>query len=467
MITYIPCENNSVVDALSRVSLNTFPDEMPALVDCLTSINNVSNSTNAMLSITMDESILSKIKVGYTNDEFCKHVVSTSMAGWQNVNGIRYISGQLLIPWNGNLHELLFHSAHNDLGHFSAGKSYASLWDAYYWPNMYHDLEEAYIPSWMECLQNKSGTSWPTGPLHLLPVPDQCRTDITVDFVRSLPSDHGFDCLLTITDRIGSDIRIIPTNTTISTKDLALLFFDSWYCKNDLLCSITCDCDKIFMSWFWKALTKLTGVKLKMSTAYHPETNCSSKHSNKTVNEMLGYRVKCHQKGWVHALPCIPFQIMNTVNASTSYSGFQLHLGRSPWIIPAPIPSLLTPEQTDCWPLISDLIDCLNTDVANTQDKLLLAKITDTPCKQVSHPWPSLQHWRSCDALNIKLASKVQEKRREKNCRVPPLLGWSILYYWCPSQVFKLHFRHPIDHLPYVPCCSTPMAHHEQVNPIP
>ena len=35
---------------LSRVALNAFPDEMPALVDCSMSINNVTNSTNGWLS---------------------------------------------------------------------------------------------------------------------------------------------------------------------------------------------------------------------------------------------------------------------------------------------------------------------------------------------------------------------------------------------------------------------------------
>ena len=33
-ITYIPGEDNSVTNALSRVALNAFPDEMPALVEC-------------------------------------------------------------------------------------------------------------------------------------------------------------------------------------------------------------------------------------------------------------------------------------------------------------------------------------------------------------------------------------------------------------------------------------------------
>jgi hypothetical protein len=111
--------------------------------------------------------------------------------------------------------------------------------------------------------------------------------DIAMDFVGPLPSDHSLDCLLTITDRIGSNIRIIPTNTTISAEHLALLFFDNWYCENGLPSSIACNNDKPFVSQFWKALTKLTGVKLKMSTAYHPKTDSSSESSNKTINQML------------------------------------------------------------------------------------------------------------------------------------------------------------------------------------
>lgn len=52
------------------------------------------------------------------------------------------------------------------------------------------------------------------------------------------------------------------------------------------------DRDKLFVSQFWKALHKLTGVKLKLSTAYHPETDGSSEHTNKTVNQALRYHVE-------------------------------------------------------------------------------------------------------------------------------------------------------------------------------
>ena len=150
-----------------------------------------------------------------------------------------------------------------------------------------------------------------------------------MDFIGPLPLDEGYDCILSITDRLGSDVRIIPTRLNITADELAIVFFNNWYCENGLPKNIVSDHDKLFVSCFWKALTKLTGVNLKMSTVYHPETDDSSERSNKTIDQMLRYHVRRNQKGWVRALPRIRFQIMNTVNASTNFSGFQLHLGRS------------------------------------------------------------------------------------------------------------------------------------------
>jgi hypothetical protein len=181
--------------------------------------------------------------------------------------------------------------AHDSLGHFGADKLYASLRDSYYWPNMRRDLEHAYIPSCVDCLRNKSPTTRPVGPLHPLQVPDDRGSSIAMDFVGPLPLDKGYDCILSITDRLGSDVRIIPTNINIIAQDLAVVFFDNWYCENGLPADIVCDHDKLFVSQFWKALTMLTGMKLKMSTAYHLETDGSSERSNKTVNQMLRYHV--------------------------------------------------------------------------------------------------------------------------------------------------------------------------------
>jgi len=113
------------------------------------------------------------------------------MKGWKNVNGLWYIGDRLLIPRVVDIRETLFRLAHDNLGHFGADKSYASLRNTYHWPNMRRDLEQSYILSCSECLRNKSRTTKPAGPLHPLPVPDARGNSVAMDFIGPLPVDGG------------------------------------------------------------------------------------------------------------------------------------------------------------------------------------------------------------------------------------------------------------------------------------
>jgi hypothetical protein len=115
-----------------------------------------------------------------------------------------------------------------------------------------------------------------------LPIPDSRGDSVAIDFVGPLLEDEGFNCIVTMTDHLGSNIRIAPTNMTIMAEDFTLIFFNMWFCENGLPLDIVSDRDHLFVSQFWHALHKLMGVKLKMSTSYHPQTDglseCSNKH---------------------------------------------------------------------------------------------------------------------------------------------------------------------------------------------
>lgn len=286
--------------------------------------------------------------------------------------GLLYVGDRMVIPRIPELRETLFRLAHDSLGYFSGEKSYAALRPSYYWPNMWKELKDLYDPSCEHCQRCKHLTHKPAGPLHPLPVPDSCGQCIAIDFIGLLPEDKDFNTIAAISDRLGADFRPIRTQTNISAEDFAPLFFKHWYCKNGLPLNIVSDRDKLFISRFWKALNKLTSVKLKMSTSFHPETNGSSECFNKTVIQLLRFHVERNQMGWSRALPLICFNYMNTLNASTSYTPFQLHLGRSPRIIP-PMMTPATkfgPPTLDAAKFLTDI----ETDTLEAQDNLLLAK---------------------------------------------------------------------------------------------
>ena len=118
-------------------------------------------------------------------------------------------------------------------------------------------------------------------------MPDGCGESVAIDFVGQLPKDEGFDCIATMTCHLGSNICLIPCRTDISTEDFATLFFVHWYCKNGLPTDIISNCDKLFVLRFWRALHRLTNVKVKLSLAYHPEMDGASEHINCTIIQML------------------------------------------------------------------------------------------------------------------------------------------------------------------------------------
>ena len=295
------------------------------------------NSVCATLSISADKHLLQKIRGGYANDKWIQNTLlkaKDGMPGIQLTNGLWYVGNRLIIPHVGDIRETLFHLTHDVLGHFGFDKTYGSLCDSFYWPNMRKELESAYIPGCIECQHNKSTTSKPIGPLHPLPVPDACGDSVAIDFIGPLPRDEGYDMIVTFTNHLGADVQVLPCTTTTTAEELAHIFFNNWYCDNGLPLDIISDRDKLFVSKFWKALHILTGTKIKMSSFYHPETDGASKRTNKTVNQMLRYHVECNQLGWVRALPLVRFNIMNTINKSTGFSPFQLRMGHSPRVIP-------------------------------------------------------------------------------------------------------------------------------------
>ena len=146
-----------------------------------------------------------------------------------------------MIPQDLKVCELLYNLAHDTLDHFSFDKTYESLHNSYYWPNMHQDLENAYIPSCTECQQNKNRTSKPTGPLHPLPVPDNHFDTVTLDFIGPLPEEDGKNTILTMTDLLGADIHIAGTHSSYTAAQVTVVLFDEWYCENGLMLHLVSD----------------------------------------------------------------------------------------------------------------------------------------------------------------------------------------------------------------------------------
>ena len=173
-------------------------------------------------------------------------------------------------------------------------------------------------------------------------------------------------------------MHIVPSRQDYRASDIAELMYTQIYKLHGIPEVIVSDRDSYFTSIFWSQLHKLIGVELRMSTSFHPQTDGTFERTNHTVIQAICYHVACNQKGWARALPHVRFSIMNTVNASTGFSPFQLHIGRSPRLIPPLFDDVIV-DNEDTYPLdgkaAACLIEQIDTDVLEAQDNLLNAKL--------------------------------------------------------------------------------------------
>lgn len=408
-IVYIKGDDNTVADALSRV---TYPDSDSAqeaatdLCDfdqtatracllktasspirsasCLASIARTIDDTNTpppanaapgLHRLSVDRTFLDRLRAGYETDPWIATLkdAAPGMKPLVERDGLWYVANRLVVPNVPAVREHIFRLCHDTLGHYGFRKSYEAIRGSFYWPHMRSQLESAYIPSCNACQRNKDSVTKPAGPLHPLPVPEERCSSIAMDFVGPLPLSDGYDMILTITDRMGADVRFVPCNSTDTAKDIAALFFTHWYCENGLPTDIVTDRDKLFTSTFWRTFTKLAGIDLKMTTSFHPQTDGSSERTNKTMIQSLRFHIDEHQSDWAKSLPLVRFHLMTTLNSSLGYSPFQLRFGYSPRVIP-----VLQPL-TDPNPATEDaraLLEAHRLILQDAQDNLLAAKIT-------------------------------------------------------------------------------------------
>ena len=80
----------------------------------------------------------------------------------------------------------------------------------------------------------------------------------------------------------------------------------------------------------WDSLCKLLGVKAKLLTAWHPETDGQSKIANQEIERYLCSYVNHFQDDWVERLPMAEFSSNANTSATTKVSPFLVSRGYIP-----------------------------------------------------------------------------------------------------------------------------------------
>ncbi|SGZ27798.1 BQ5605_C026g10191 [Microbotryum silenes-dioicae] len=355
-LRYLPGEDNIIADAMSRYS---FTNPLPTLVA-------------GVSHVKLSDAVKQQILDAYETDPFCQQAMSnigSVTSDFKIVDALLYLRGRLIIPSLAPLRESILHDAHDAQGHLGDMKTYQTVQQAYFWPNMSRDVKH-YVQQCDSCQRTKACTTRIAGKLHSLPVPTRPMADIAINFVGPLPANKGFDRVLTITDRLSGYVRLLPARKADTAAEVAARFHEGWHRLFGLPQSIVSDRDKLFTSKFWTALHKRLNIKLQLSSVFHPETDGCSEKTNKTAFQILRALVNKEQSNWAECLAVCEYAINSSLNVATGETPFELVLGYTPSLAP-----LAHVDGDDDLPSVEELLALRFQACEDARDQLAISKV--------------------------------------------------------------------------------------------
>ena len=202
----------------------------------------------------------------------------------------------------------------------------------FYWRGMATDIR-SFILECTVCQQEKGEHQLQRGELHPLPIPEKKWSEVMLDFIVKLPeTKKGNDSILVVVDRATKMAHLMPCREQISAYETAVLYWENVGKLHGLPQSLNSDRDRRFESAFWRALWRIMGTSLRMSTAYHPQSQGQVERTNAVLEQTL--RCLIHElndsREWDELIPLVEFCLNSQPNRSTGFSPFYLNYGFHP-----------------------------------------------------------------------------------------------------------------------------------------
>ena len=103
----------------------------------------------------------------------------------------------------------------------------------------------------------------------------------------TLPLVQGYDAILVVCDQLMKMAHFIPMTDKTSAEGLARLFRDHVWKLHGLPESIISDRGAQFAANLMKELNQILGIKTRLSTAFHPQTDGQTEQTNQELKQYL------------------------------------------------------------------------------------------------------------------------------------------------------------------------------------
>ena len=282
--------------------------------------------------------LLEKIKRARSKDEDVVRVVEKmKRVGVKELRGNKWkIEGDLVLK-EGKVYMLKDEELrveiiqlHHDVpaaGHGGRWKTVELVTRNYWWPGVMRDVGK-YVEGCDLCQRMKNRTEELAGKLKLSEVPQKMWIYLMVDFITKLPVVAGKDAVLVVCNQLSKMTHFVATMEGTLAEGLARLFRDNVWKLHGLPESVVSDRRPQFAAELTKELNRMLGIKTKLSTAFHPQTDGQTERMNQELEQYLQFFIEHRQKDWPEWLVVAEFAINNKVHTATKFSPFMANYGK-------------------------------------------------------------------------------------------------------------------------------------------
>nr|KYP76963.1 Retrotransposable element Tf2 [Cajanus cajan] len=245
-------------------------------------------------------------------------------------DGILRFRDRICLPQDAELRRAVLEEGHKSRLSIHPGmtKMYQDLKKTFWWSGMKREIAE-YVAACLTCQKAKVEHQKPSGLMQQIEIPEWKWDNITMNFIVGLPrSARNSDAIWVIVDRLTKCAHFLSVNIKWSLEKLTQLYMKEIVRLHGVPSSIISDRDPRFTSRFWQSLHQALGTKLKLSSAYHPQTDGQSERTIQSLEDLLRACVLDHLGSWEEVLPLVEFTYNNSFHASIGMAPYEALYGR-------------------------------------------------------------------------------------------------------------------------------------------
>ena len=156
----------------------------------------------------------------------------------------------------------------------------------YWWPGVTRDVGK-YVEGCDLCQRMKNRIEEPAEKLKLSEVPKKPWVYLIVDFITKLLVIAGRDVILVMCDWLSKMTHFVATTEGMSAEGLVRLFWDNVWKLHGLPESIVLDRRPQFVAELTRELNRMLGIKTKLLTMFHPQTDGQMERMNQELEQYL------------------------------------------------------------------------------------------------------------------------------------------------------------------------------------